>query len=306
MIYTQSKQTIFALSLVAALAAIGGIFCVSKTGKIPKNNVVTCYPKKRVDHVKKVVQNGSTVAQDLKMTLDKVHKKALADLKKEFKIKTQDWDTAMRGLNYAKSVNPIISGSPITVCFESGDHGVIRLAKQCLVDAQINPDCVKLVSINKRNCPALAYQNFTGTTTEHKIELNFDLMSKKPLDTQKAILNHEIQHLVHYDPLEAGYITRILGEYGYTQKDYTYMDSMIQYCKQREHRADLLASCNNLAVAKAFQEDFAKDMKCLGQDDPDLWVTHPSDKKRHQEISNLIAQMEIEESLKANIPITIA
>lgn len=305
MIYTQSIRALCALSFLATVAVIGCLFSLGQTRKITKNVLNTTYPKKQVNQVQKCLQSGSSVVQDLQAKLSKIHKKALSDLKNEFKISTKDWNRTMADFNYAKSTNPIVSGKPVSLKANAQDNEVIRLAKECLVCAGISPEDVSVVDTNYSG-PACAFQNFNGTCVEHTLHVDANKLRKKSIDTQKAIFNHEIQHLVHYDPLEAGYITRVLSENGYSKDDTQHAESMIQYCQQREHRADLLASCKDIAIAKAFQQDFAHEMRCEGQDNPELWITHPSDKKRHQEITNLIARMEIESNLQSTNAITLA
>lgn len=292
MIFTR-KTLLFLIPLTI------GIFCLNSLMNYSQKKGIF-KPGNKNYHVQKLLQEGSCVAEDLQENLTKIHDMAIEGIKTEFEITDQDWQERMDSFEYAKSQNPILANSAIVTRLNKKDHPLIKLAKQCLIEAGINPKAVQIACVKKKFSPACAYQNFTGRTTTHTLEIDLDILGKKPLDVQKAILNHEIMHLVHYDPLEAGYITTLVEDYGYTKDDYKYTDAMIQYCQQREFRADLMASCNDIAIAQAFQKDFEQDMKKGNQDDPKYWITHPSDKQRYQEIGNLISYLEIENNLKLN------
>lgn len=261
--------------------------------------------KRHQNDVKHLFRAGSSL-RDLRAKLDRIHDEALLNVKIAFKIDDADWAKEMAGFANAKTKNPILGKKPITYKIPKTDHPVIQVAKQCLIEAGIDPQKVVIRPAEKKYSPAAALQNFTGSITIHTLALDTEALSKKPKKVQIAILKHEIQHFIGYDPLEEGYVSHLLEEYGHKEKEYKHNKAMIRYLRQRETRADLMASCDSIEVAKAFQEDFAQDMK-KSQSFPDShWLSHPSDKERYADISNLISSMQRDDTFKSEISTQLA
>ena len=100
-------------------------------------------------------------------------------------------------------------------------------------------------------------------------------------------------HLINYDSLESGYLIDLLKKSGYSQEEIDASPSIIAYRQEREFRADLMAACTDIELARAFEKDFQDQIAAypFDQNNEASWTTHPSDKVRHEKICQLISRM---------------
>ena len=133
----------------------------------------------------------------------------------------------------------------------------------------------------------------------HDLEINIPRISEHAPEIQEAIIRHEIMHLLNYDPLTRAYIEVMLLENGIKAKEFMKEPAIQNFYKHQEFRADLLAACDGMSTAQAFQKDFEHYIETYPQDQvADACTTHPSDAQRLQAVTQLISYMEAENKIK--------
>lgn len=228
-------------------------------------------------------------------SFDDEHTAVLNGIRDEFKIAHDDWQKLMDEFGQAKSYSDIVAPKKITNFKRSIDPLTNRI-KQYLADGHINPDKVTIFFNENKKCPIMAVQEFTSNNTlRHELLIDKEWFLKRPEHIQEGIIKHEMQHLKHLDSIEGGYIIDFLLEKGIKRADYEKSKSAQAYRHHRELRADLLAGAGDINVARALQEDFAKSVTKNYHEDE---TTHPSSQKRYDEMTQLIAHMKQNSSIK--------
>ncbi len=234
---------------------------------------------------------GSPLAQKLEVECAASHDTALAHIKAYFAISDDLWDEYLGGC-HAKIAGDDLKGHAAKSYTEHNEPIVAALYK-ALLEYGINPERVSIKLVNSSDTPAQAVQALADDgTIIHRIELDLYRLNKLSFAIQKALIRHEIMHLLNYDSLEGSYIITMLYKLGYSAKALEKVPAMIAYRHQRELRADLLAGCDHPEVAQSLQEYFASYMKITDQDNQKLWTTHPSDKQRHEQLAQLLTKMD--------------
>jgi hypothetical protein len=238
---------------------------------------------------------GSKMAQELFLERKAIHDHCLLKIKEEFNIPEGSWqdliETHFKGLVEADDLMGDSAQSA-----NSHDSEIVGFAKQALVDYGVNPDKVAIRLVAQSGSPCRAVQEIVygpndKNTIAHRLDINEGWVTKYPQAMQQAFIRHEIIHLIHYDSLEGGHIIALLNQLGLQEADYAHKQSIVDYRHQRELRADILSLCDYSTAAKAAQDYFDEAMKKdPQQDDPQVWLTHPSDKKRHEQITQLLSK----------------
>ncbi len=274
------KKIIIALLIGAFLTISGSLVLNSQFG--PKKAVFSPF-------------KGSKMAQELFLERKAIHDHCLLKIKEEFNIPEGSWhdliESHFKGL---VETDDLMGAS--THPANSQDPSIVAFAKQALVDYGVNPHKVAIRLVAKSGSPCRAVQEIVygsnnKNTIAHRLDINERWVTQYPQAMQQAFIRHEIIHLIHYDSLEGGHIIALLNQLGLQEADYAHKQSIVEYRHQREMRADILSLCDYCAAAKAAQDYFDAAMKKdPKQDDPQLWLTHPSDKKRHEQITQLLAK----------------
>ena len=235
---------------------------------------------------------GSKMAQELCIKAKEVHDTCFAQIKAEFEIDPKLWADFID--SYQEYVqNDDLLGS----CQQDNDVSqfpIVTATKRILTEYGINPAKVALTLMDASDTPAQAIQEISSDDSQimHRIELNIPWLTTYPMEIQEALIRHEIMHLIHYDSLEGSYVITMLYQSGYTKSECDSASSMIAYRHQRELRADALASADRPEVAQALHSFFQKFISVEDQENPALWLSHPSDKKRCNQLAQLLTQMD--------------
>lgn len=241
---------------------------------------------------------GSKRAHSLYIERKAVHDTALAKIKEEFAISDLNWSQFM-GNCQAFIEHDDLMGSGVSTVKEN-DHELIKFAKNALIEYGINPEKVIVQNVSSSGSPCNGTQllsNMDSLTYSpdnkivHYLNLNLSWLKEFDKDIQEAFVRHEIMHLINYDSIEGAYVTTMLEYLGHKPEEYALKQSRIDYCHQRELRADILAACDHTqaihALQKFFQASIKKDPR---QDIPSLWISHPSDKMRNEQMAQLLTQ----------------
>lgn len=179
-------------------------------------------------------------------------------IKKAFNIPDDWWADTYTIIETLKKNDPLFS--PVqTSNKHRGKHPLIDLVCRLLLENGLNPDAVIITIDPNAEGPAFAHQTCPDSQKViSKITLNPHEMSKRPADAQEAILRHEIQHLVHYDPIEEGYILGLLKDVGYTYDKVANHPLLMQLHHAKEYRADQMAAIQtDVSIAKAMIKELA-------------------------------------------------
>lgn len=235
--------------------------------------------------------HGSNLAKELVADRTAVHDEAVAHIKADFAIPEDLWQEFMGDYQAKVAADDLrgnsLQGAPLET------EPIIVAVRSALQEYGINPARVVIKLVHSSDTPAQAIQTLADTgTIIHCIELDLKRLAKYSFAIQEALVRHEIMHLLNYDSLEGSYIITMLYKLGYSASQLEKEPAMIAYRHQRELRADLLAGCDHPEVAQSLQEYFASYMKITDQDNQKLWTTHPSDKQRHEQLAQLLTQMD--------------
>ena len=183
-------------------------------------------------------------------------------IKEAFAIPDAKFKEIFKQIAFLKAHDPLWYNGPITSKPNQNKlHPLAVKARLLLAENGLNPDAVEIVFGNDPESSASAIQDYyqKEDCIVTSIEINPDLMSKKPADAQEGILRHEIVHLINYDSIEEGYIKAVLEEMGHTEKDWNNHPTMIAYRHLKELRADQLAGIyGGLKTANALKKDMTK------------------------------------------------
>lgn len=239
---------------------------------------------------------GSKMAKSLYLERKAVHDKALLNIKEEFSISDLVWSQFIGNCQAFIEHDDLMGAGASTV--KENDHQLIKFAKNTLVEYGINPERVIVQNVSVSGSPCNGTQllaNMDSLTYSpdnkivHYLNLNLSWLKEFDKDIQQAFIRHEIMHLINYDSIEGAYVTTMLEYLGYKPEEYALKQSRIDYCHQRELRADLLAACDHTEAAQALQKFFqASIKKDPRQDVPSLWISHPSDKTRNEQMAQLL------------------
>lgn len=233
---------------------------------------------------------GSKMAQELVAQTGQVHDEAVARIKADFAVPQETWDQFMGSFEQNVQNDDLLGSGPVQT--EKGQELIITTVQDMLREYGVNPARVAITLVASSDTPCQALQTLSDNNKViHKIELNLKKLNKYKPEVQKALLRHEIMHLLNYDSLEGSYIITMLYQLGHSRQKLEKHPAMIAFRHQRELRADALASCDHPEVAQGLQEFFAEYMKVSDQDNPALWTLHPSDKTRHTQLAQLLTQM---------------
>lgn len=227
----------------------------------------------------------------LKQERKMIHENALAQIKKAFAIPEDIWKSQMELLEQmikndelmgvSKSKNNR-SGSPLKT-----------IITKILVEFGINPDKVHIQELITQDGMAFAFQSFdSNNRVIHSIEVNPQWLKQFNVETQKAIIRHEVMHLVHYDCIEEHFVKTILHLIGLESEYYDTHPAIIHYRQQREMRADLLGVCDCKKSAHALCNHYQEYKKRYDQHDPKQWLTHPSHITRIEQLAQLMKTMD--------------
>lgn len=242
---------------------------------------------------------GSKMAKSLYLERKAVHDKALLTIKEEFAISDLNWSQFMGNCQAFIEHDDLMESGTSTI--KDNDHELIKFAKNALIEYGINPERVIVQNVTFSGSPCNGTQllsNMDSLTYSpdnkivHYLNLNLSWLKEFDKDIQEAFIRHEIMHLINYDSIEGAYVTTMLEYLGHKPEDYAMKKSRIDYCHQRELRADLLAACDHTEAAQALQKFFlASIKKDPRQDVPSLWTSHPSDKTRNEQMAQLIKNL---------------
>ncbi len=243
---------------------------------------------------------GSKMAQELFIERKAAHDQILAKIKEEFQISDLNWSQFIGNCHAFIEHDDLMGIGASTI--KEDDHDLIKFAKNALVEYGVNPERVIVQNVGMSGSPCNGTQlleNMDSLTygpdnkIVHYLNLNLSWLKEYDRDVQEAFVLHEIMHLINYDSIEGAYVTTMLEFLGHKPEEYALKQSRIDYCHQREMRADLLASCDRAPVAQALQKFFqASIKKDPRQDVPSLWISHPSDKARNQQLADLLIKMD--------------
>ena len=239
---------------------------------------------------------GSKMAQSLYLERKATHDTALTKVKEEFAISDTQWSQFMGNCQAFIEHDDLMGSGTSTI--QDNDHALIKFAKNALVEYGINPARVIVQNVTACASPCNGTQlladmdSLTYSPNNkiiHYLNLNLNWLQEFDKDIQEAFVRHEIMHLINYDSIEGAYLSTMLEYLGYQPEVYALKQSRIDYCHQRELRADLLAACDHIEVNHAFQKFFqASIKKDPRQDTPSLWISHPSDKARNEQMAQLL------------------
>lgn len=231
--------------------------------------------------------NSEVIVQEIVKEQNVLHQKALLAIKNEFNVSEDDWNAMLQYIDKLKADDTLcstLSGERI-----QADSPFIAKVHKILADYHINPSRVIIKNLHGPEYKAQAFQQVDEDgTIIHILELNSEWLDNYAPEIQEGMLRHEIMHLLNYDCLEESYLLGLLETLGYQQKEYATKESIINYRRHREIRADLLASCSNLEIADALRYYYAA---CALESDhykPQTWNTHPKDSQRAQELAQLV------------------
>lgn len=235
---------------------VGGCFYFQKE---PKNPLIS--------------KNLSTLQEDYAREAQRV----MAAIRAEFAIPQGIWDRYMGDFEYYKNKDMLFCKKPL------------KKTKKDLVSSLLQEHGIDIKQVHVKeiggNGRAEAFQDLEGDHIIHRLSINFDWLNTRPKSEQKAVICHEIQHLLNYDPIEEMYIRWILIDMGYTEEDWKNTKSMTDYYHLRELRADAFACAKSKSMAQSMH-DFFCDTACLTELEEE-WYTHPRDTVRAQQLAFL-------------------
>lgn len=236
---------------------------------------------------------GSKQAHTLFIERKAVHDQSLANVKNEFAISDADWNASMNNFNAFVKTDDLMGSGDLGI--HPGDPEIVVYTKKALAEYGINPEkvTIELVSNGNAFCAMqkLAKDDMNYSPDNrimHSIQLDLEKINTYDVDVQHAFVRHEIMHLLHYDSIEAAYVLTLLHELGYTPKEYNQRQSMIDYRYQRELRADVLATCQDTAMAQELDKYFQKVIANRPNDISSH--SHPPYKMRHEQLAQLLPQ----------------
>lgn len=234
---------------------------------------------------------GSKMAQNRFLELEQVHDRAVEALRKEFQVPDHIWNLIIEGQYKELVAEDTLRSAPRGDIFKPGEPALTRMAKKVMSDLGVNPENLTIRLVHNSGGPCRASQdiNYEAGTIIHRLDLDEGFMQHHSPAMKEAFIRHEVMHLICYDPLEGNHILAVMEHMNIPRSVYTKKQSMIDYRHQREIRADILSLCDYPEGAQAAKDYFYRLMQNdPHQDEAHLWLTHPSDKKRHQEITQLI------------------
>lgn len=245
--------------------------------------------------IEKIKKNESTIVNTLTHELDQKHDQLLAALIESFPLPDNAWKNCLEEFNKTKSQDNLLI---TTVSHLNVDQ--IEAIEALLYSYNINPERITIIPTESTSYFVSAGQGIDDThQVIHELRINFEKLSKKPVEIQEAIIKHELQHLLQYDSLEFSFITSLLQEYGISIAELFKHPAFIAYKRHIEYRADLKAAAEDIAIANAFKKDFEDYIQQQPENAEKQFSSHPSKKDRHQAMSNLISYLEAENRLKS-------
>ena len=230
------------------------------------------------------------IAQKMIESTKTVHDECLAQIKAEFAISDETWNQFIGVFQETIKKDELLGSSVLDQ--NDADSALITMTKKLLIEHGIKLEKVAIALVESSSgSPALITQEFIDNKIKHTLKLNVRLMNAYEPLMQEALLRHEITHLLNYDSLEASFILGMLNHCGYESQKYDKSPAIIAYRHQRELRADALASCDRPEIAQALQSDFARYIHLEDQNNPALWLSHPSNQKRYDQMTHMLQDM---------------
>lgn len=206
-------------------------------------------------------------------------------------------------------------------------NDIVSRIKDQLIKSNLNPEGIMVlegdtspISINHMRCPMKLTDQFRtcgdlskyikAVSKEKLAEIpfiavfgvNFPLFSQFSAGAQRAAINHEIQHLIHHDPLIDLIINEIPRRYRFTLRDlYLFLEFgalLREYRYLTEYRADLLASVASIEDARNMETFFSESSELYKHIYKVDLPTHPSYYSRHQSVRKLLTLLEREATNK--------
>lgn len=291
-------NTIFKiLGLILGLGALSAfpIYQVLKKGKNrPKIAVFDPIPRDKVAQtVQAISHEGSSVADTLHEELNAEHDRLLIELQKQFPQLQDQWQEMLAELEAAKAKDMLVVENPAII---KNNDQYIQEALEILVQNSIDPARVNVYTIDDAHNPswASAGQGYDQTGIIHELKLNKAQLANRPTAIRKAIITHEIMHLLHYDCLAHTFIISFLEANGISSQEYKANPAFRAYCRIKELRADLCAASTDIEIANAFKDDFEESKKQNPEEFAQSYITHPSKLQRHQAVTQLVGYIQAE------------
>jgi len=196
---------------------------------------------------KRPVQTQTSLMNIWKKEFQEKYKIALQDIQKAFDISDQEMAKLAQTLQELQAKDPAFNKGILTKQsqWSHPDHPLTQLVVTLLKEHNLCADAIEITIDDTATAgPAAAFQRYNETTDEvtNVIVLNNAAMEVLAPETREAILRHEIQHIIHYDSLEEGFLRCILKTLGYTAQDWETHPSMVQFRHLKELRADQLSA----------------------------------------------------------------
>lgn len=213
----------------------------------------------------------------------------LEAIRQEFGISKEVWN---KGYEYYDQVcaNSQDLFLDKNTAISTNSDPLINRIRNLLVKNGINPDKVSISFNAEYNWPVATRQRVKNDYyLACSIDINTEWFNQQPIELQDAIISHEIMHLKHFDCFEYNLILGILEENGISAEQYQDSKSIQKYRHMRELRADLMASLNNIEVAKALHDDFCN---CVAAGDIQDLHEHPSNQVRMNQMAQLMKELQ--------------
>lgn len=242
--------------------------------------------------VEQIAQKGSNIASTLKEQLDAEQKALLEEIKKEFSIPSEKWESALATIEALKERDSLITQEPI---IPATDEPFFATIYETLAAYSIDPMRVEIELVDTPQSFLAACQGMSKGGVRHIMRVNLAEVAKRTPESQVAFLKHEIIHLLNYDVIELMVIKTLLESCGIKPEEYNNSPAFIAVKKHKEFRADLLAASDSIETAQALNEDFEARIKQFPheQENPSH-CTHPTETQRLQAMNGLISYLEAE------------
>lgn len=269
--------TIFALGMISAYPIYQALVAPGSTGK--------------TEAVQEQSGSAQTVSESVTERLNHEHEQCLEDLRQAFSIDKNEWKETRATIQKIKR-HDNLKGTKQNV---PQDNTLASKIRRVLIKHHINPDRVTVEYVDKPNsaCHAMAGQAYSKNTVLHFLQINTPVMEQESDMVQKALLTHDIMHLLNYDSIEQYFIELLLKKHGIGPEVYLLHPAFDAYNKHIEFRADLLAACTDLEVAQGLQKAFELHIEKYPH--ASVSKSHPSSQARLDSMNQLIAQMNLEQ-----------
>lgn len=289
--------------VIFTISVLGLFLCLLDQKSVFRPKLAVLGPQKDeisiVSTVKDLASQGICVADTLKADLGQKYAILLQKVRNAYpSISQNTWQKTFDMIDTIISQDTLLTKNPV-IKHKKGDHKLVKMAREILASCNIDPARVTIRTINKneRKSNAATFQGYLDDAVLHELELNIPQLETHTTDIQKAIIRHEVVHMLHYDPLMRSAIHVMLQENGISEAQYMKEPALLELYQYQEFRADLSAACHSIDTAYSLQKDLEMYMKTYPQDPADC-ITHPTDTARHQAVTQLIGYLEAENKIK--------